>query len=101
MGSVPSGCRHFPASVHVVGGRAHNRLEEVPSSEEWKMSDKIETECPDCGGRIRFTLDDVAKQRSVRCSRGHNVKLQDEGGNARKASKSMDDLDRALKDFGK
>lgn len=65
------------------------------------MNDKFETECPDCDGRIRFTMDDVAKRRSVRCSRGHNVKLEDEGGTARRASKAMDGLDRALKDFGK
>lgn len=65
------------------------------------MTDKMETECPDCGSRVCFTLDDVAKQRTVRCSRGHLVKLQDEGGGARKASKALSDLDMALKKFGK
>lgn len=65
------------------------------------MTDKMETECPDCGSRVRFTLDDIAKQRTVRCSRGHLVKLQDEGGGARKASKALGDLDMALKKFGK
>lgn len=65
------------------------------------MTDKMETECPDCGSRVRFTLDNVAKQRTVRCSRGHLVKLQDEGGGARKASKALSDLDMALKKFGK
>ena len=65
------------------------------------MADKMETECPDCGNRVRFTLDDVAKQRTVRCSRGHLVKLQDEGGGARKATKALSDLDMALKKFGK
>lgn len=68
---------------------------------EQAMTDKMETECPDCGSRVRFTLDDVAKQRTVRCSRGHLVKLQDEGGGARKASKALSDLDMALKKFGK
>ena len=65
------------------------------------MTDKIETKCPDCGSRVRFTLDDVAKQRTVRCSRGHSVKMRDEGGGARKASKALNDLDKALKKFGK
>jgi predicted Zn finger-like uncharacterized protein len=65
------------------------------------MTDKMGTECPDCGSRVRFTLDDVAKQRTVRCSRGHLVKLQDEGGGARKASKALSDLVMALKKFGK
>ena len=50
---------------------------------------------------MRFTLDDVAKQRTLRCSRGHSVKMQDEGGGARKASKALGDLDKALKKFGK
>ncbi len=65
------------------------------------MTDKIEIECPDCGGRVRFTVDDLARQRTVRCSRGHLVKLEDEGGGARKASKALSELDMALKNFGK
>lgn len=65
------------------------------------MTDKVETNCPNCGGSVRFTLDDAAKHRTVRCSRGHLVKLQDEGGGARKASKALRDLDAALKNFGK
>ena len=65
------------------------------------MADKMETECPDCGGKVRFALDDVAGQRTVRCSRGHSVKLQDQGGGAKKASKALSDLDKALKKFGK
>lgn len=65
------------------------------------MTDKMETECPDCGSRVRYTLDDVAKQRTVRCSHGHQVKLQDEGGGARKASKALSDLEMTLKKFGK
>lgn len=64
------------------------------------MADKIETECPDCGSKVRFTLDDVAKQRSVRCARGHSVKLRDKGGGARKVSKALSDLERKLKRFG-
>lgn len=64
------------------------------------MTDKIEAECPDCGGKVRFNLDDVAKQRTVRCSRGHGVNLRDEDGGARKASKSLSDLDKSLKRLG-
>jgi predicted Zn finger-like uncharacterized protein len=65
------------------------------------MIDKMETECPECRSKVRFTLDDVAKQRMVRCSRGHSVKMLDDGGGARKASKAFSDLDKALKKFGK
>lgn len=65
------------------------------------MTDKIETACPDCGGKVRFTLEDAGAQRTVRCSRGHSVKLHDQGGGARKMTKALDDLDKTLKKFGK
>jgi len=65
------------------------------------VSDKLETECPECGAKLRFELEDVAKQRTVRCSRGHSVKLKDQGGGAQKASKAMADLEKTLKRFGK
>lgn len=65
------------------------------------MSDKLETECPDCGAKLQFELEDVARQRTVRCSRGHSVKLKDEGGGARKASKALNDFEKAVKRFGK
>lgn len=64
------------------------------------MDDKIEADCPDCRSQVRFTLEDASRQRTVRCSRGHRVKIQDEGGNARRASQVQRDLDRALKRFG-
>lgn len=65
------------------------------------MADSLDTECPDCGGTVRFTLEDVAKERTVRCSRGHSVQLRDEGGGARKVTKALGDLDKAIKKFGK
>lgn len=65
------------------------------------MADKIEIECPECGNRVRFTLDDVAKQRAVRCSRGHVLKLHDQGSGARNASNALANLDKALKRFSK
>jgi len=57
----------------------------VPTPEDGglSMADKMETTCPDYGGKVGFTRDDVARQRTVRCSRGHSVKLQDQGGGAR------------------
>lgn len=61
----------------------------------------MKTECPDCGSALRFTLDDVAKQRTLRCSRGHLVRMQDQDGSAKEASKAHNDLDNALKGFGK
>lgn len=62
--------------------------------------DKIETECPECGSRLRFTLADIAAQRTVRCGQGHAVKLEDQGGGARKVDKALKDLERSIKRLG-
>lgn len=60
------------------------------------MFDDLEEAC-DCGGTFRFSVDDVAKERTLRCSGGHDVTLKDDGGGAAKASRSLRDLDKALK----
>lgn len=60
------------------------------------MLDDLDTDCPDCGGTVRFSLDDLARERTVRCSRGHAVTLKDEGGGAAKANKSLRDLDKSI-----
>lgn len=64
------------------------------------MFDDLDTEC-DCGGTVRFSLDDLASQRTVRCSRGCSVRLQDKGGGAAQASRAVRDLEKSLKRFGK
>ncbi len=38
--------------------------------------------CPECGGKLPAKLSNVANGRTVRCSRGHAVNLEDEGGGA-------------------
>lgn len=62
--------------------------------------DKFDVDCPECGSKLQVSLDDVARQRTVRCSRGHSVKLHDQGGGARKASKALDDLEKSIKKLG-
>lgn len=57
----------------------------------------FDIKCPECGSPVRATLDDVARERTVRCSRGHGIKLRDEGGGARSATKSLDELDKTLR----
>lgn len=52
--------------------------------------------CPQCGGKLPVKLSDVANGRTVRCNRGHAVKLKDEGGGARKADRSLQNLDKAI-----
>lgn len=65
------------------------------------MLDDLETACPSCGGTVKFGLDDVAKQRTMRCARGHSVKLRDEGGGAASVSRARSDLEKSLKRLNK
>ncbi len=60
------------------------------------MFDDLDTDCQ-CGGTVRFSLDDVARERTAKCSNGCDVTLRDSGGGARRAARATDDLDRALK----
>ncbi len=63
------------------------------------MSD-FDIDCPECGTSIGVDIDDVAKARTVRCRRGHQIKLKDSGGGARKVNNAMSDLDKKLKGMG-
>lgn len=65
------------------------------------MDIDLDLDCPECGSTVKVTSAQVAAQRTVRCRRGHAIKLQDDGGGFRKVQRSLDDLDRTLKDFGK
>ncbi|NUO58988.1 MAG: hypothetical protein HOV78_20195 [Hamadaea sp.] len=60
----------------------------------------IDIECPECGSKVGVSLEDVAKQRTVRCRKGHSIKLNDKGGGARKAQKALDDLDKKIRRLG-
>lgn len=56
---------------------------------------KFDEKC-DCGGRLSFTVQDIANERTVRCSRGCSVQLKDNGGGAQSARRAGRDLDQAL-----
>lgn len=60
------------------------------------MFDDLHTACPNCSS-LRFSLDDLDRQRAVRCSRGCQVRLQDSRGGAAEAAKSARDLEKSLK----
>ena len=62
--------------------------------------DTLEYPCPECGRTFTASFDDFTKQRTKRCPAGHQVKLKDKGGSARKASKAMSDFDEALRRLG-
>lgn len=53
-------------------------------------------ECPECGAKVKTSVAAVAAERTVRCARGHSVKLKDQGRGARGVKRSIDDLDRAI-----
>jgi len=61
----------------------------------------FDIECPECGAAVNVTLQDVGERRTVRCRRGHSIKLEDQDGGARKAQEALDDLDRAIKRLGR
>ncbi len=56
-----------------------------------------EAECLECSGKLRFTLEDLAKQRSVRCAHGHSGQLHNKGGGASNVSRSLSDLEKRIK----
>lgn len=65
------------------------------------MNLDFDIQCPECGTKVKITMADVGRQRTVKCGRGHAIQLVDEGGNARKAEKSMRDLDQAISKLGR
>lgn len=65
------------------------------------MLDDLDTDCPRCGGTVRYSLDDLARGRTKRCPRGHSVTLVDEGGGAAKANKALRDLDKSIGRLGR
>lgn len=58
-------------------------------------------DCPDCGGTIKTSLNAVAQEKTVRCSRGHSVRLRDEGRGARGTVRALNDLEKSLKKLGR
>lgn len=59
----------------------------------------FDIDCPNCG-TVMLGLDDVARERTVRCSRGCNVRLEDADGGASGAAKAERDLEASLKRLG-
>lgn len=61
----------------------------------------IDVKCQNCGRTHKIPLDTIAKEGSKHCPCGTTINFKDEGGGARAASKSLGDLDKAIKKFGK
>lgn len=67
---------------------------------------KIQHDCPKCGRKITFNVNQVSRQEVVKChSCNTEIQLNDKGGSTRKSvrdiNKSFKDLERTLKRFGK
>lgn len=65
------------------------------------MKKEIEHKCPDCGAKVGFDLDDVAKERTVHCRNGHPIKLRDDNRGAAKVTKALKNLEKKIKRLGK
>lgn len=59
------------------------------------MTDRLSGDCPEdgCTGQISFTMADVRHERSVRCGRGHSVRLTDDGGGVRQMERELRKID--------
>lgn len=93
QGPGVAACRAGAVSVPSVMMASTRRKDNI-------MDLDLGLKCPECGGKLTAKLADVANGRTVRCSRGHAVKLKDEGGGARKADRSTRDFDKAVRDSG-
>lgn len=64
------------------------------------MSDILKAQvlipCPACGSSLKVTLADVQRGRVVRCPRGHEVHLKEDGDNIRRVDRSIDDFKRSI-----
>lgn len=60
--------------------------------------------CPTCGTSTKTTLRRVRAGSTIRCPRGHQIKLVTDSASRRemdKADRAMKDLQRTLRNFGK
>ncbi len=58
---------------------------------------KLDVPCPECGAKMRTTLGEIQRGRTITCPRGHRVTLTESGNGIRQADKSLDDLKRSIK----
>ena len=61
----------------------------------------IDVPCPECGKDVLVAVEDIARQRTMRCSKGHRFQVKDSDGSAKETDRALKDLDKALKNFGK
>lgn len=64
------------------------------------MRAPIDRSCPLCGSALRITLEDVERERTVRCPNGHDVRLLDKNNGAQKLDRELRKLDRTMRRAG-
>ncbi len=57
---------------------------------------KIDVPCPECGVKIRPTLGDIQRGRTVTCPRGHRVTLTESGNSIKQADRALDGFKRSI-----
>jgi len=64
------------------------------------MRAPINMPCPVCGSALRATLDDVKMERTVRCPRGHEIRLLDKDNGTQKLDRELRKLDQTIRQSG-
>lgn len=64
------------------------------------LDSKVTVDCPECRSRLTVTLRDIQQRRLVRCSRGHSIRLKEQGDGIRKVDRATEDLERSIRRLG-
>ena len=64
------------------------------------LAQTVDIECPQCRVKVSARLRDIEQGRTVRCSRGHEIRLKDEGRGLAKIDRAFKDLERSVKRVG-
>ena len=67
--------------------------------------ERVSLRCPSCGRTVGFTLADVAGRKTIRCSCGSSIVLEDKQGSVRRSTqqvnKALRDLENTIKRFNR
>lgn len=64
------------------------------------MRAPLNRQCPICNSVLRITLEDVERERTVRCPNGHDVHLVDQNDGAQKLDRELKKLERTMRRSG-